>query len=83
MDYHVIIIGGGAAGISAALWCDELRLKTLLLEAGSELGLAACAVIEKLGLAKTKVPIGCVGSVFKAGKLLTEPICILVNIFRM
>jgi thioredoxin reductase (NADPH) len=38
MGYDVIIIGGGAAGISAALWCDELRLKTLLLEAGSELG---------------------------------------------
>lgn len=38
MDYDVIIIGGGAAGISAALWCDELQLKTLLLEAGAELG---------------------------------------------
>lgn len=38
MSYDVIIIGGGAAGISAALWCDELQLKTLLLEAGSELG---------------------------------------------
>jgi thioredoxin reductase (NADPH) len=37
-DYDVIIIGGGAAGISAALWCDELQLKTLLLETGAELG---------------------------------------------
>lgn len=45
----------------------------IMQEAGSELGLAACAVIEKLGLAKAKVPIGCVGSVFKAGKLLTKP----------
>ncbi|MCY7345860.1 MAG: NAD(P)/FAD-dependent oxidoreductase [Pyrinomonadaceae bacterium] len=38
MNFDVIIIGGGAAGISAALWCDELNLKTLLLEAGGELG---------------------------------------------
>ena len=43
----------------------------ILRDAGYELGLAACAVIKKLGLAKTKVPIGCVGSVFNAGKLLT------------
>lgn len=38
MNYEVIIIGGGAAGISAALWCDELGLKTLLLESNAELG---------------------------------------------
>lgn len=37
-DFEVIIIGGGAAGISAALWCDELGLKTLLLESRKELG---------------------------------------------
>ncbi len=46
---------------------------SIMQEAGSELGLAACAVIEKLGLAKSKVPIGCVGSVFNAGELLTKP----------
>jgi len=28
----VIIVGGGPAGLSAALWCAELRLKTMLLE---------------------------------------------------
>ena len=38
MKLDVIIIGGGAAGLSAALWCDELQLKTLLIEAGAELG---------------------------------------------
>ncbi|MGI8545138.1 MAG: NAD(P)/FAD-dependent oxidoreductase [Aridibacter sp.] len=37
-DFDVIIIGGGAAGISAALWCDELGLDALLLESASELG---------------------------------------------
>ena len=36
--YDVIIIGGGAAGMSAALWCDELKLKALLLESNKELG---------------------------------------------
>lgn len=36
--FDVIIIGGGAAGISAALWCDELGLSSILLESGSELG---------------------------------------------
>jgi thioredoxin reductase (NADPH) len=37
-DFDVVIIGGGAAGISAACWCDELGLKTLLLESQPELG---------------------------------------------
>ncbi|HEY0429666.1 MAG TPA: FAD-dependent oxidoreductase [Pyrinomonadaceae bacterium] len=36
--FDVIIIGGGAAGLSAALWCDELGLSALLLEAGAEFG---------------------------------------------
>lgn len=38
INYDVIVIGGGAAGLSAALWCDELGLKTLLLESGAEFG---------------------------------------------
>ncbi len=38
MNFDVIIIGGGAAGMSAALWCAELRLSALLLESGAELG---------------------------------------------
>jgi thioredoxin reductase (NADPH) len=38
MRYDIIIIGGGAAGISAALWCAELNLKALLLESKAELG---------------------------------------------
>lgn len=34
----VIIIGAGAAGLSAALWCDELGLDTLVLEEKEEIG---------------------------------------------
>jgi thioredoxin reductase (NADPH) len=36
--HDVIIIGAGAAGLSAALWCDELGLDTLVLEQASEIG---------------------------------------------
>ena len=38
MRFDVIIIGGGAAGISAALWCDDLKLNALLLEKSAEFG---------------------------------------------
>jgi thioredoxin reductase (NADPH) len=34
----VIVLGAGAAGLSAALWCDELGLKTLVLERQPEIG---------------------------------------------
>lgn len=37
-DFDVIILGGGAAGLSAALWCDDLSLRALLVEADAELG---------------------------------------------
>ena len=36
--HDVIIIGAGPAGLSAALWCDELGLDTLVLEESSEVG---------------------------------------------
>jgi thioredoxin reductase (NADPH) len=38
MEEDVVIIGGGAAGLSAALWCVELGLKPLLLEQNAEPG---------------------------------------------
>ena len=34
----MIIIGGGAAGLSSAVWCADLGLKALLLEKNAELG---------------------------------------------
>jgi thioredoxin reductase (NADPH) len=35
---EVVIIGGGPAGISAALWCSELGLDSVLIEQESSLG---------------------------------------------
>ncbi len=44
----------------------------ILSEAGTELGSAVSAVIEKLSLKRKKFPIGLVGSIFRAGSLITD-----------
>ena len=31
-EFDVIIVGGGAAGLSAALWCADLGIKSIVLE---------------------------------------------------
>ena len=36
--YDVLIIGAGPAGLSAARWCDELGLDTLVLEQAEQIG---------------------------------------------
>lgn len=36
--FDVIIIGGGPAGLSAAMWCADLGLTSVVLEAGNEFG---------------------------------------------
>ncbi|HEV2837331.1 MAG TPA: FAD-dependent oxidoreductase [Pyrinomonadaceae bacterium] len=36
--HDVIIIGAGPAGLSAAFWCDELGLDTLVLEQADQIG---------------------------------------------
>jgi glucosamine kinase len=66
------IAGFARLVVETALDGDKIAMQ-ILKDAGYELGLAACAVIEKLGLRDAKVPIGCVGSVFQAGELLTNP----------
>ena len=57
---------------------DKIAVE-ILNEAGIELGVAAVAVIKKLGLAERKIPIGCVGSVFNAGELLTGPMIQIIS----
>jgi len=72
-------IAGFAKFVVEAAQKGDAVAVDIMMEAGSELGLAACAVIERLGLKKNKIPIGCVGSVFKAGSLLTEPMLATIN----
>ena len=71
-DEHATRILFGQLVVETAQDGDKIAIE-ILNEAGFELGLAACAVIEKLKLDKRTVPIGCVGSIFNAGNLLTEP----------
>ena len=59
---------------------DEIAIE-ILAEAGFELGIAAFAVIKKLKLNDKKVPIGTVGSIFKAGGLITKPLLETVHSF--
>ena len=58
--------------VDAAKEGDAVALE-IISDAGRELGEAAAAVMRKLSLQKQKVPVGCVGSIFNAGKLLTDP----------
>jgi N-acetylglucosamine kinase-like BadF-type ATPase len=66
-------IAGFARFVVRAAQDGDQVAKDIISEAGSELGVAACAVIRKLGLQNRKIPIGCVGGIFNAGSLLTDP----------
>jgi len=46
--HDVLIIGAGPAGLSAANWCDELGLDTLVLEQNSETGGQLLAVHNRI-----------------------------------
>lgn len=65
------IAGFARLVVETALDGDKVAIG-ILDDAGYELGLAACAVISKLSLQDSKVPIGCVGSIFNAGELVTK-----------
>jgi len=47
--YDVLIIGAGPAGLSAALWCDELGLDTLVLEEKAVVGGQLLSVYNPIG----------------------------------
>ena len=66
------IAGFARLVVESAIDGDKIAVD-ILKDAGRELGIAACAVITKLKLQNQKVPIGCVGSIFNAGKILTAP----------
>lgn len=67
-------IAGFAKFVSEAADKGDKVALEILHEAGLELGSAASAVIKKLNLQRSKVPIGKVGSVFHSGKLISEPL---------
>lgn len=56
--------------VETALEGDKIAIE-IIKDAGRELGDAAVAVLQKLGLEGRKVPIGCVGSIFNAREILT------------
>jgi thioredoxin reductase (NADPH) len=47
--HDILIIGAGSAGLSAANWCDELGLDTLVLEQDSETGGQLLSVHNRIG----------------------------------
>ena len=52
---------------------DEVS-RSILNEAGEELGRLAISVIKQLGLQAAPFRVACVGSVFKAGDLVLKPL---------
>ncbi len=66
------IAGFARLVVEAAYDGDRIAFE-IISDAGRELGMAATAVIRKLQLEGCDFPIGCVGSVFKAGEILTNP----------
>jgi N-acetylglucosamine kinase-like BadF-type ATPase len=72
------IAGFARLVVETALEGDDIAID-ILRDAGRELGLAANAVIKQLGLGRRKIPIGCVGSVFNAGELLTGPMLEVIH----
>lgn len=72
-------IAGFARGVVETAQRGDPVAVEILREAGYELGLAACAVIKKLNLQRRKIPMGCVGSIFKAGEFLTDSMLATVH----
>ena len=67
------IAGFARLVVETAAEGDEVAVQ-ILTEAGHELGLAATAVIRKLKLERRKFPIAKVGSIFRAGRIIDDPL---------
>ncbi|MFV0388252.1 MAG: BadF/BadG/BcrA/BcrD ATPase family protein [Pyrinomonadaceae bacterium] len=72
------LAGFARSVIEIAKQGDDIAMEIVSV-AGYELGLAASAVIRKLGLTNQKIPVGMVGSIFKAGEILKAPMLEIVN----
>ena len=67
------IAGFARLVVETAAEGDEVAVR-ILIEAGHELGLAATAVIRRLKLERRKFPIAKVGSIFRAGRIIDDPL---------
>lgn len=65
-------IAGFAKYVVETAQASDATAKEVIAEAGIELAASANAVIKSLKLENKKFPIGYVGGIFKAGKLLTD-----------
>lgn len=69
---NIKIAGFAKFVVEAAIEGDKVA-QEILAEAGHELGTAANAVIHRLKLERKKFSIAKIGSIFRAGELITEP----------
>ncbi len=70
---NIKIAGFAKFVVEAAVEGDPVA-REILAEAGRELGTAANAVIHRLKLERKKFSIAKIGSIFRAGELITEPL---------
>lgn len=63
-------LAGFARSVAQAADEGDETARTILRNAGKELGLAVCAVIRQLGMERSKVNVGTVGGVFRSGELV-------------
>ena len=76
--FDVIIVGGGPAGLFAALELADSRLKVLLLEKGKDIDRRLCPIHGKVGVCPPCYPCGVVSGLggagaFSDGKLTLSP----------
>lgn len=74
-------IAGFARHVAETARAGDAVAVEILREAGHELGLAVNAVVGKLNLKNKKIPVGLVGSIFRAGALITDSLTATVHQF--
>lgn len=67
-------LAGFAKAVVESARSGDTLARQILIEAGKELGQAACAVIRRLHMERERFPVACVGGVFAAGELVREPL---------
>jgi N-acetylglucosamine kinase-like BadF-type ATPase len=73
-DAEPVEIASLAELVDEAAQAGDAVARGILTEAGRELGRLAVSVIDKLNLQGTEFLIACVGSVFRSGEIVLEPL---------